>query len=99
MAQVASLSPAERFNADARIAENSLTIAWVQASLNQRCAGYRFAIERMAVAEPELAAGEADRLLTELSQKIAANEVQVVAAPRFAYTSAPGAVITQPRPR
>jgi len=95
MAQVASLSPAERFNADARIAENSLTIAWVQASLNQRCAGYRFAIERMAVAEPELAAGEADRLLTQLSQKIAANEVQVVAAPRFAYTSAPGAVITR----
>jgi hypothetical protein len=99
MAQVPSLSPTERFNADARIAENSLTIAWVHASLNQRCAGYRFAIERMAVAEPELAAGEADRLLTELTQKIAANDVQVVAAPRFAYTSAPGAVITQPQLR
>jgi hypothetical protein len=99
VAQVRSLTPGERFNADARIAENSLTIAWVHASLNQRCAGYRFAIERMAVAEPELAAGDADRLLTELSQKIAANEVEVVAAPRFAYASAPAVVLTQTRAR
>ena len=99
MAQVASLTPGERFNADARIAENSLTIAWVHASLNQRCAGYRFAIERMAVSEPELAAGEADRLLTELTQKIAANEVDVVAAPRFAYASAPAVVLTGTRTR
>ncbi len=99
MTRVANLSGIERFNADARIAENSLTIAWVHASLNQRCAGYRFAIDRMAVQEPELLAGEADRLLTELSQKIAANEVQVIEAPRFAYSSAPGAVITQPRVR
>lgn len=36
-------------------------------------------------------------MLTELSQQIAANEVQVVAAPRFAYASAPAVVITQPR--
>jgi hypothetical protein len=97
VAQLVSLSPMERFNAQARVAENSLTIAWVHESLNQRCASYRFAIERLAVAEPELAAGEADRLLTELSQQIAANEVQVVAAPRFAYASAPAVVITQPR--
>ncbi len=96
MAQIPNLSPPERFNAQARIAENSLTIAWVHTSLNQRCASYRFAIERLAVAEPELVAGEADRLLTELSQQIAANDVQVVAAPRFAYASAPAAVITQP---
>jgi hypothetical protein len=96
MTQMPDLSPPERFNAQARIAENSLTIAWVHTSLNQRCASYRFAIEHLAVAEPELAAGEADRLLTELSQQIAANDVQVVAAPRFAYASAPGAVITQP---
>jgi hypothetical protein len=99
VAQVRSLTPGERFNADARVAENSLTIAWVHASLNQRCAGYRFAIERMAVAEPELAAGDADRLLTELSQKIAANEVEVVAAPRFAYASAPAVVLTGTRTR
>ena len=97
--KLSSLSPPERFNAQARIAENSLTIAWVHTSLNQRCASYRFAIEHLAVAEPELAAGEADRLLTELSQQIAANDVQVVSAPRFAYASAPAAVITQPRVR
>ena len=97
MAQVPSLSPPERLNAQARIAENSLTIAWVHTSLNERCANYRFAIEHLAVAEPELAAGDADRLVTELSQQIAANDVQVVAAPRFAYASAPAAVITQSR--
>jgi hypothetical protein len=34
--------------------------------------------------------------LTELSEQIAANDVQVVAAPRFGYTSAPAAVITAP---
>ena len=99
MAQVVEPQPPERFNAQARIAENSLTIAWVHQSLDQRCASYRFAIDRLAVAEPEFAAGEADRLLTELSQQIAANEVQVVAAPRFAYASAPAAVVTQPLPR
>ena len=94
-ATMPDLSPPERFNAQARIAENSLTIAWVHTSLNQRCVGYRFAIEHLAVAEPELAAGEADRLLTELSQQIAANDVRVVSAPRFAYASAPAAVIAQ----
>ena len=42
---------------------------------------------------------KADRLVTELSQQIAANDVQVVSAPRFAYASAPAAVVTQPRQR
>jgi hypothetical protein len=81
--QIANLGPADRFNAQARIGENSLTIAWVRRSLDQRCASYRFALEHLAVAEPELAAADADRVLTELKQKIDANQV-VVAPPRFA---------------
>jgi hypothetical protein len=89
MAQIAGLSPAERANAQARIGENSLTIAWVSNSLNQRCAGYRFALEHLAVAEPELAAAEADRVLTQLRQQIEANQV-VVVGPNFA--AAPAAV-------
>jgi hypothetical protein len=81
MEQIASLSPAERVNAQARIGENSLTIAWVHNSLSQRCASYRFALEHLAVAEPLPAAADADRLLTELQQRIEANPL-AVAPPR-----------------
>ena len=60
LTQIAGFSPAERVNAAARIGENSLTIAWVRNSLDQRCAGYRFALNRLAVAEPEFVAGKFD---------------------------------------
>jgi hypothetical protein len=83
MEQIATLSAAERADAQARIGENSLTIAWVHNSLDQRCAGYRFALEHLAVAEPQPIAAEADRVLTQLQQAIEANQV-VVAAPRLA---------------
>jgi hypothetical protein len=90
--QIASLSPADRLNAQARIGENGLTIAWVRRSLDQRCASYRFALEHLAVAEPDQAAAVADGVLTELQQAIAANQV-VVTAPHFA--GAPVAVVAQ----
>ncbi len=83
MAQIPDLTPAERVNAQARIGENSLTVAWVDKSLSQRCASYRFALEHLAVAEPQPVAADADQVLTELQQQIAANQV-VVVAPRFA---------------
>ncbi|MGC1777818.1 MAG: hypothetical protein WBB34_07710 [Xanthobacteraceae bacterium] len=83
MRQVGDLTPAERVNAMARINENSLTIAWVDKSLAQRCASYRFALEHLAVAEPESIAADADRALTELQQQIAVNQV-IVVAPHFA---------------
>ncbi|HEY1979079.1 MAG TPA: hypothetical protein VGH13_03255, partial [Xanthobacteraceae bacterium] len=54
-----------------------LTIAWVRNSLDQRCASYRFALEHLAVGEPELLAAEADRVLTQLQQTIEAHEVLV----------------------
>jgi hypothetical protein len=79
MEQIDSLSPAERVNAQARIGENSLTIAWVHHSLNQRCASYRFALEHLAVAEPLPAAAGVDTLITELEQRIAANPLEVAA--------------------
>ena len=90
MEQIRDLTPAERVNARARIAENSLTVAWVDKSLSQRCASYRFALEHLAVAEPQPVAAEADSVLTELQQQIAANQVVVVASPRF--TAVPAAV-------
>lgn len=82
MQLIADLNPAERTSALARVGENSLTIAWVSHALTERCASYRFAIEHLTVAEPEPVAAEADRILTELTQQIAAN--QLAAAPRFA---------------
>jgi hypothetical protein len=85
MAQIGTLTPAERVNAQARIGENSLTVAWVHTALEQRCAGFRYALEHLAVAEPEMLAADAARALAELEQRLAANPVIVArAAPRFA---------------
>jgi len=78
MQHIADLTPPERLSAQARIGENSLTVAWVQRSLTQRCASYRFALEHLAVAEPEPVAADADRALTLLKQTIDANQVVVV---------------------
>ncbi len=87
---IADLSPAERHNAEARVGENSLTIAWVQHSLTERCAGYRYALEHLAVAEPDNEAGDVDRVLTQLQQEIAADGL--VSEPDFAAVPAPAAV-------
>jgi hypothetical protein len=82
MHYIADLSPAEIANAEARIGENSLTIAWVQHSLAARCAAYRFALEHLIVAEPEREAADVDSTLTQLQQTIA--DDNLVPAPRFA---------------
>jgi len=80
MNYLGDLSAPERANALARIGENSLTIAWVQQALAQRGAGYRFALDHLTVAEPDIAAAQADVALTLLRQQLAAN--QLVVAPR-----------------
>lgn len=83
MQRVAGLSPPEHLSALARVNENTLTIAWVQRALAERCASYRFALEHLAVAEPEPAAADADRALRELQEAIDANRI-IIAGPRFA---------------
>jgi hypothetical protein len=88
---VADLSVAERGNAEARVGENSLTVAWVQHSLTERCAGYRFALEHLAVAEPNDEAGDVDRVLTQLQQEIAADGL--VSAPNFAAAPVAASVL------
>lgn len=87
MHAVADLSPAEALDAQARIGENALVIAWVQHALIERCASYRFALEHLAVVEPAAAAADVDRALTQLQQKTAANNL--VALPHFAAQPAP----------
>jgi hypothetical protein len=82
MQYVPDLSPTEHLSALARVGENSLTIAWVHHSLTERCASYRYALDHLVVAEPDPAGAEAERILRELQQQIAAN--QIVPAPHFA---------------
>lgn len=83
------LAPPERADALARIGENDFTIAWVQESLADRCAGYRFALDHLAAAEPEPVAAQADIALAQLQQAVAAN--QVVAQPKLAAIVPPPA--------
>jgi hypothetical protein len=88
MQAVADLTPAERLNAQARVGENSLTIAWVQQSLTGRCAGYRYALEHLAVAEPNSEAADVDLALTQLAQAIAAEGL----APQPHFAAMPVAI-------
>lgn len=94
MAHVADLAPEERFGAQARVGENALVIAWVEHALVERCASYRFALEHLAVAEPEPTAADADHVLTQLQQKLAASKL--VAPPQFA--EAPAAIVARAAP-
>jgi len=87
MDHLPDVGPTARLNAKARVGENNLTIAWVQKSLAQRCAGYRFALDHMVVAEPENLAAQADVALAQLQQQLALN--QLVPGPRVAASRGP----------
>lgn len=67
--------PGEAINAQSRIAENALVIAWVQQSLVNRAATYAFALERLAVATPSPMAAEVDRSLTLLKTTAAQSRI------------------------
>jgi hypothetical protein len=94
MQTLTDVSSAERFNALARVSENNLTIAWVEASLARRAAGYRFALDRLMVSEPESQATIVDISLSLLQQSIAANQL-VPIPPEFV---APIEVAAKPPP-
>jgi hypothetical protein len=78
LAHVAALSGAELAATQARVRENIAVMTAVHAALAERCAAYRFALERLVIALPSPMAVEAERHWTELSARVA--EVQVVAA-------------------
>jgi hypothetical protein len=85
MTYIGDLDPLERGNALARVGENTLTVGWVQRSLTERCAAYRYALERLVVAEPSTSAVEAERVLKQLQMQIAQNQIvpmlQIAAVP------------------
>jgi hypothetical protein len=87
MRSLTDIAPVERLDALARVGENSLTIAWVQVSLAQRAESYRYALDRLAVSEPEYGATEVSVSLTLLQQMIAGN--QLVPAPQFSPLPGP----------
>ncbi len=78
---VTSISPDEKLNATARIAENELVVAWVQGSLVERSLAYCNALQRLVVATPSPMAIEVERSLTLLNTRIAEN--RVIATPQF----------------
>jgi hypothetical protein len=73
------LGEEERANAFSRIAENQLAIAWVQHSLHQRVDAYRFALERLVIANPSPMAAEVERTLNRLQLEI--GEIRVASVP------------------
>lgn len=78
LAYVSALSPEESADAMLRVAENSLTVAWVHRSLRDRAGGYRFALERLVIAVPSSMAVEVERSLTLLNSRLA--QLRVVPA-------------------
>ena len=71
MALIRSLSPAERGQAKARVAENARVVSMVRTSLIRRAVSYRFALERLIVMSPMPQAADADRVLGLLDRAVA----------------------------
>jgi hypothetical protein len=71
MGYMSQISPREKGDAVARMEENSLIVQWVQISLEQRIASYRWALERLVLQAPDPIAADADRLITELASQTA----------------------------
>lgn len=78
---VRDLNAAERKNAHARIAENALTVEWVQQSLIDRAEAYRHALARLVVATPAPIAAEVERVLNLMQSRIAESQVAIGRAP------------------
>jgi hypothetical protein len=72
LAYVTAPTVGEIANAQARVAENGVILAWVQKCLGERAAAYRYVLERLVIASPSDKALEAERLLTELERRIPA---------------------------
>ncbi|HKA81817.1 MAG TPA: hypothetical protein VKD43_17385 [Xanthobacteraceae bacterium] len=92
LSHIAVLSGPEVANAKARIGENFLIIAWVQKSLADRAASYRFGLERLIVSVPSPPAVDVERSLALLQSRIAASVL--VTPPDFGIT----AVVPVPPP-
>jgi hypothetical protein len=75
---VSDITAKERADALNRNRENALIVVWVQHSLKQRVAAYRYALERLVIATPYPMAADAEATLAQLQQQIATNRLVVV---------------------
>lgn len=73
LSHVAYLNGREYADALRRNAENTAIVGWVCRSIGEREAGYRYALDRLAIAAPSPAAAEADRTLGLLRMRISAH--------------------------
>ena len=71
LAYISDLSQHERTQATRRIRENGLIVSWVYASLGQRIAAYRFALERLVLMTPAPQAVDAERTINKLNARLA----------------------------
>ncbi len=69
---MAVVSPRERENAMARIAENRVVIWWTHQAFKERASRYAYALERLMIETPDRAAITAERALMALQRDIAA---------------------------
>jgi hypothetical protein len=71
LAYVSELSKSERDNALRRIRENTSIVFKVRTKLDQRVAGYRFALERLVIMTPMQQAVDVERSINQLQAQIA----------------------------
>jgi hypothetical protein len=81
LAYISTLTEPEAVNARARNAENALIVGWVQCSLAQRAAAYRFALEHLVVTTPTPFAADVERSIKLLEMRVA--ESRLVVDPPF----------------
>jgi hypothetical protein len=89
------LSGPEIENTKARISENFLIVAWVQRSLDDRIASYRFALERLMLAAPSPLTVEVERSITYLQVRIT-ESMLVEPPPNFMVAAVPGPLSPPP---
>jgi hypothetical protein len=95
MGYMSQISPREKADAVARMQENSLIVQWVQISLEQRVASYRWALERLVLQAPDPVAADADRLITELASQTANPPVAARPLVGRPLTTTGGAVVSK----
>ncbi len=75
LAYIPDLSESDRTNALRRVSENRLVIAWVHRSLTERALAFRYALERLVIANPSTMAVDAERAVNQLQMQIEENRL------------------------
>jgi hypothetical protein len=93
LAYVTGLTPYEATNAVRRMEENRLTVLWVHKCLVERVASYRFAMERIVISTPDMAAVEVERSLTLLRARLA--QYRIIPPPAVAVAAPAVPLVTK----